>query len=47
MCQAILVVLIVFYVQALAACIPLAAGVGLVPANLNNLIVLDPNLEPA
>jgi hypothetical protein len=40
-------VLMVFDVQALAANIPCAVRVFFIPTNLNDLIVLDPNLEPA
>jgi hypothetical protein len=40
-------VLMIFDVQTLATHIPLAVRVVLIPTNLNDLIVLDPNLEPA
>ena len=45
--HAIGMVLMVPDVQSLAAHIPLAAGIALIPANFDDLIVLDPNLESA
>jgi hypothetical protein len=39
--------LVIPYVKAFSADIPLAVQVLLVTPNLNDLIVLDPNLEPA
>ena len=45
--QPVGMVLMVPDVQPLAAHIPLAAGVVLIPANLDDLIALHSNLEPA